>query len=133
MQLPLQITFRNMPSSEAVEAKVKQRAIKLKRYFENILSCKVTIEAPHKHHHKGSIFQVNIDVSVPGKEIVVSRERGLNHAHEDIYVAVRDAFAAARRQLEEYTKSRLGKAKRLTGTVPQQWSEDDLPVMAMPV
>jgi len=133
MQLPLQITFRNMPSSEAVEAKVKQRAIKLKRYFENILSCKVTIEAPHKHHHKGSIFQVNIDVSVPGKEIVVSRERGLNHAHEDIYVAVRDAFAAVRRQLEEYTKSRLGKAKRLTGTVPQQWSEDDLPEMAMPV
>ena len=124
MQLPLQITFRNMPPSEAVEAKVKQRAVKLKRYFENILSCKVTIEAPHKHHHKGSIFQVNIDVAVPGREIVVSREPGLNHAHEDVYVAVRDAFAAARRQLEDYTKSRLGKAKRFTGSVPAQPAED---------
>ena len=133
MKLPLQITFRNMQSSEAVESKVKQRATRLERYFENILSCKVTIEAPHKHHHKGSIFQVNIDVSVPGKEIVVSRERGLNHAHEDVYVAVRDAFAAARRQLEEYAKSRLGKAKRLTGAALQVRDDDDLSVTAIPV
>ena len=120
MQQPLQITFRNMSPSQAVEAKIKQRAAKLKRFFENILSCKVTIEAPHKHHNKGSIFQVNIDVTVPGKEIVVSREPGLNHAHEDIYVAVRDAFAAARRQLEDYTKSRLGKAKRFTGSISSE-------------
>ena len=109
-----------MSPSQAVEAKIKQRAAKLKRFFENILSCKVTIEAPHKHHNKGSIFQVNIDVTVPGKEIVVSREPGLNHAHEDIYVAVRDAFAAARRQLEDYTKSRLGKAKRFTGSISSE-------------
>ena len=124
MQQPIQITFRNMLPSKAVEAKVKQRASKLKRYFENILSCKVTIEAPHKHHHKGSIFQVNIDVTVPGREIVVSREPGLNHAHEDVYVAVRDAFAAARRQLEDYAKSRLGKAKRFTGSISAQGADD---------
>jgi len=112
MQLPLQITFRNIPPSEAVEAKVRERAEKLTRITDNILACRVTVEAPHKHHHKGSTYQVRIDLAVPGNEIVVSRDPGLNHAHEDIYVAVRDAFDAVRRQLENYVRQRQGKDKQ---------------------
>ena len=112
MQLPLQITFRNIPPSEAVEAKVRERAEKLERITDNIMACRVTIEAPHKHHYKGSTYQVRIDLTVPGNEIVVSRDPGLNHAHENVYVAVRDAFNAVRRQLEDYVRQRQGKVKQ---------------------
>lgn len=111
MQLPLQITFRNVPPSKAVEAKVRERAEKLERITDNIMACRVTVEAPHKHHYKGSTFQVRIDLTVPGNEIVVSRDPGLNHAHENVYVAVRDAFNAVRRQLEDYVRQRQGKVK----------------------
>ena len=112
MQLPLQIVFRNIPPSEAVEAKVRERAEKLAKITDNILTCRVTVEAPHKHHHIGLTYQVRIELAVPGNEIVVSRDPGLNHAHEDVYVAVRDAFNAVRRQLEDYVRQMQGKDKQ---------------------
>lgn len=111
MQLPLQITFRNIDPSENVAAKVRERASKLERFVDKIIGCRVIIEAPHKHQHKGSTYQVKIDVTVPGSEIVVSRHPGLNSAHEDIYVAVRDAFDAVRRQLEDHIRQRQGRVK----------------------
>lgn len=112
MQLPLQITFRNMDPSEAVESKIRERATKLDRFASHVTSCRVIVEAPHKHHHKGALYQVLIDISVPGKELVVSRTPHDNHAHEDVYVAVRDAFDAARRQLEDHTRVIRGKTKQ---------------------
>jgi len=112
MQQPLQITFLNVPPSEAVEFKVRERAKKLERISDNIMACRVTIEAPHKHHHKGSTYQVRIDLTVPGGEIVVSRDPGLNHAHEDVYVAVRDAFDAMSRQLKNHVRQKHGKVKQ---------------------
>lgn len=112
MQVPLQITFRNMDPSEAVETKIRERAAKLERFAAHINSCRVIVEAPHKHHHKGGLYQVLIDITVPGKELVVSRTPHDNHAHEDVYVAVRDAFDAARRQLEEHTRVIRGKTKQ---------------------
>lgn len=111
MQLPLQITFRNMDSSPAVEARVRERAEKLDQYFDHIMSCRVVIEAPHKHHHQGNLFHVRIDVTVPGKELVVSREPNKHQAHEDAYVVIRDAFDAMRRQLEDYARKLKGKVK----------------------
>ena len=130
MQLPLQITFRNIPPSEAVEAKVRERAEKLERITDNILACRVTIEAPHKHHCKGSTYQVRIDLTVPGNEIVVSRDPGLNHAHEDVYVAVRDAFNAVRRQLEGYVRQQQGNAKQHQQNLRDALSAKDAAVIA---
>lgn len=112
MQIPLQITFRDMPPSEAVEANVRERAQKLERFADNITSCRVVIEAPHKHQHKGQLFSIHIDITLPGHEIVVSRQPDNHHAHEDIYVAIRDAFDAARRQLENYNERYHGKVKQ---------------------
>ncbi len=111
MQQPIQIIFRNIAPSESVEARVREKAEKLERITDNILACRVTIEVPHKHHHKGLTYQVRIDLTIPGNELVVSRDPGLNHAHEDIYVAVRDAFNAVRRQLEDHVRQKQGKAK----------------------
>ncbi len=102
MQLPLQITFRHMDTSEAVEADIREKAEKLNQVFDHIMSCRVVVEQSHKSQNQGNIFHVSIDVTVPGKELVVSREPGVNHAHEDVYVVIRDAFDSMRRQLEAY-------------------------------
>ena len=111
MQLPLQITFRNLEHSDAIEANVREKATKIERFAEHITSCRVIVEAPHKHHHKGVIYRVKIDITLPGKEIVVNHHSDEHHAHEDVYVAIRDAFDAATRQLEDYVRQRRGKVK----------------------
>ena len=111
MQIPLELTFHNMDRSDAVEANVRERASKLERYFDRIIGCRVVVEAPHKHSHKGIVYEVRIDISVPGKEIVVNRSGAKNHAHEDVYVAVRDAFSAAARQLEDHARKTRGQVK----------------------
>lgn len=111
MQIPLQITFRNMEHSDAVEAKIRERAAKLEKFSDHITSCRVTIELPHQHHHKGNLFGVKVDITLPGKEIIADRKPDQDHAHEDAYVAIRDAFDAAVRQLEDYVQRRRGKVK----------------------
>lgn len=111
MQVPLQITFRHMERSSALEAKIRERCHKLEQFAEHVTSCRVTIEAPHKHHHKGVLYQVKIDITLPGGELVASRHPDKHHAHEDVYVAVRDAFDAARRQLEDYVRRRRADIK----------------------
>jgi len=101
MQEALLITFRNMEHSDAVEARIRAKAEKLDQYHDSIVSCHVTVEAPPAHSHKGSLFDVKIEVTLPGKQLVVSRAAGENHAHEDIYVSIRDAFQAMIRQLQQ--------------------------------
>ena len=111
MRSPLQINFRHMEHSDAVEAKVRERARKLDKFYEHITSCRVVVEPAHKHKHKGNLYQVRIDVTVPGKELVVTRGADEHQAHEDIYTSIRDAFDAMRRQLEDYSRIRRGKVK----------------------
>lgn len=112
MHLPVQINFHNIPQSEALEARIREKVQKLSRITDSITACRVTVDAPHKHHHKGSTYQVKIDLTLPGNEIVVSRDPGLNHAHENAYVAVRDAFNALSRQLANYVRQRQGKSRQ---------------------
>ncbi|MFZ0257493.1 MAG: HPF/RaiA family ribosome-associated protein [Gammaproteobacteria bacterium] len=111
MQLPLQIAFRNVDSSAAVEAYVRERAEKLDKFYDRIMACRVVIEVPHRHHHKGNLYRARIDLTVPDGELVFSKEPGDEHAHEDIYVAIRDAFDGAQRQLEDYVRRRRGHVK----------------------
>ena len=118
MQIPLQITYRDMEPSDAVNAGIEEKAKKIEQFADNITSCKVTIEAPHKHHHKGRLFAIKLDITVPGEVIVVSHNPDKDHAHEDIYVAIRDAFDAARRRLEDYVRRRRGQVKHHEATVP---------------
>lgn len=111
MQIPLQVSFRHMEPSGAVEADVREKVAKLEHFCDRITSCRVVIEAPHQHQHKGNLYQVRIDITVPGREIAVTHEGPKNHAHEDVYVAVRDAFNAAGRQLEDYARKIRGQVK----------------------
>src|SRR5262249_52971219 len=74
MQIPLQICFRNMDASPAVEAIVREKAARLDRFFDRIVSCDVTIEAPHRRQHKGKLYRVRIDIGMPGKDVHVNQE-----------------------------------------------------------
>jgi ribosome-associated translation inhibitor RaiA len=111
MQIPLQISFGNMDPYPAVEAIVREKAAKLDRLFERIVSCDVTIEAPHRRQHKSKLYKVRIDIGMPGKDVHVNQEGPKNHAHEDINVAIRDAFDAAVRQLEDHARRLRGDVK----------------------
>ena len=111
MDNPLQIHFKNMDSSPALEQAVRQRLEKLERFSDHIISGRVTVEAPHKHHNKGKLYHVMIDLHVPGGEIVASRSSDQHHAHEDVYVALRDAVKAVERQLKNRVRVVRGKVK----------------------
>ncbi len=111
MQIPLQIIWRDFPPSEALEAKIRQRVEKLNRFYERIISCQVVVEAPHQHHRQGNIYHVRIYLTIPQGELVINRNPSQNHAHEDLYVAIRDAFAAAQRRLQSYTAVQRNKTK----------------------
>lgn len=101
MEIPLQITYRHMEPSPALSAKIEERAQALDQAHHHVMSCRVVVEQDHSRHHQGNFFRVSVDVKVPGHEVAVSRNPGKNDLREDPYVAVRDAFDAARRQLED--------------------------------
>ena len=111
MQTPLQIVFHQMDPSPALEGNIRSWVADLETFFSRIVSCRVKVEAPHHHHHQGSRYKVLVDLAVPGHRIVIGRSAEENGAHEDAHVAVRDAFRAARRQLEDYVRRRRGDVK----------------------
>lgn len=105
-----QVTFRGMDPSPVLEADIRSRIDSLGQFHSRPTSCHVTVEAPHRHKHKGKLYSVRIDLRLPHDEIVVANDGPLDHAHEDAHVAVRDAFNALTRRLED-------SARRLRGDV----------------
>jgi ribosomal subunit interface protein len=128
MQIPVEITFRHMQPSPALDKEIRERVRKLEKFCGDIIRCRVVVEAPHKHHHKGNLFHFRIAVTVPDQELVVRRSPDEDHSREDAFVALRDAFDSMRRQLEDYVRLRRGKVKtheatahgRVTLLEPQQ-------------
>ncbi len=106
MRLPLQVTFRNIPSSEAIEAHIADKAAKLDKYYDRIMSCRIVVESTQRRQHQGKLYSVRIDITVPRKELAVTREE-----NEDVYVAIRDAFDHACRRLEEHARRERGDVK----------------------
>ncbi len=129
MDVPLELAFRNMEHSDAVEVLVREKAAHLEKLFERLTSCRVTIEAPHKHHRKGNEYHVQIFLGVPQGQLVVSRDPGDAHAHEDLNVAIRDSFDAAERQLKDYAEKIRGDVKThvppLQGTIVRLFPDQD--------
>jgi len=104
MQTPAEIVFHNLDRSPAVEELVRKRLDKLERFFDRITSCRVAVEGRQKRHHKGNLYAVHVTIAIPGHQIVASHTGPKNHAHEDLNVALRDAFDAAERQLEDLAR-----------------------------
>lgn len=107
MQIPVEVTFKEIDRSAAVEARIGELVAKLERVYDRVISCDVMVETPHRHHHKGRQFHVRVKLMVPGGEIIASHDPGPDETHEDVYVALRDAFAAAKRQLEDFARKSL--------------------------
>jgi ribosomal subunit interface protein len=111
MQLPLQITFRHMASSPAVEDNIREQVAYLEQHFDHITGCRVVIDAPPAHRNKGGPFSVHVDLTVPGREIFVNSARDDHAQHVDVYVAIRDAFDALKRQLDGHVRRQRDSAK----------------------
>ncbi|HAA03828.1 MAG TPA: 30S ribosomal protein S30 [Syntrophobacteraceae bacterium] len=106
MRIPLQITSRDIELPESIETVIREKADKLKTFNDQIIGCRVVVETPHRSRQKGIFYNVNIELSVPGSDLVVKRE-----AHMDLTAAIRDAFDAARRQLQDYSRRQRGEIK----------------------
>jgi len=115
MQSILKIAFHNVESSAAVEAAIRERFAKLEKLYDRMTACRVSVEALHKQHRTGNVYQVHITMVVPGRELAVSREPKDAHekyANPDIYTSIRDAFEAAERQLLEFKRQQRGEVKQ---------------------
>jgi cold shock CspA family protein/ribosome-associated translation inhibitor RaiA len=106
MNLPLQVTFRHMDPSPALEARIRDFASRFDKFSEHIMRCHVTVQPLSRRPHQGALYDFGIDITLPDKEIVMRRAHPADQAHESPYVALRDAFRAVRRQLEDYERRR---------------------------
>lgn len=111
MELPLSVTFRGMETSPAIETDIARYVEKLERRFGRIMSCRVVVEAPHRHRQKGRLYHVSVDLKVPGREIAANSTGPRDHAHEDMHVAIRDAFEAVERRLQDHARKGQGAVK----------------------
>jgi ribosomal subunit interface protein len=106
MEIPLQITGRNLELTESIESEIRKKAEKLDKFYDRIMRCRVVVESPQRHQHKGKLYNVRIYMTLPGAELIIKRE-----PHEDLYVSIRDSFNAARRKLEDFARRQRGDVK----------------------
>ena len=127
-QLPLQITFRGIDHSQAVEAAIRQRAARLARFTGLIQRFHVTVDMPHQHRHRGNHYAIRIDITTASGAVVVTRDPSLDDSHKDFQSVLRDTFDAAARHLEnDAQRSQTGTqdrhhppAGRVTRLFPEQ-------------
>ena len=111
MSFAMHIAFRNMDPSDSAEALVRQRAAELGHLSDRISACRVVLDCVHRQNQLSRLYRVHIDLALPKGTVVVNRDTD-NHAHDDVMVAIRDAFEAARRQLAEYFRKHDGTTRR---------------------
>jgi ribosome-associated translation inhibitor RaiA/cold shock CspA family protein len=132
MQTPLEIAFHNMQQSDSVEAEIRKRAAKLDKIYERLVGCRVSVEGLHKQHRTGNVYEVHIELMVPGQNLVISREPHKakeRFANPDVYASVRDAFKSAERRLKDFKERQRGEVKThepmLPGRVAQVVPDQD--------
>ncbi|MDX1902168.1 MAG: ribosome-associated translation inhibitor RaiA [Gammaproteobacteria bacterium] len=108
--LPIQITIKDMENSKALESHIEKKALRLSKFHRKIQRCHVVIHIPQKHKQHGKLYSVHIDITIPGKELTVNRQ-----IDEDVYIAIRDAFIAAERQLEAHIRKLRSSGRQPNG------------------
>jgi len=111
MQRPLQVAFPNLPHSQAIEARIAAQAATLESCYDRIQGCRVVVDQPHRHRKDGNAFQVRIDLTVPGGELVVKRDSSTDRGTEDLDALVLEAFDDLRRQLDDHVGRLRGHVK----------------------
>ena len=102
MHSPVEIHFHGIEKSEAIEEWVREKVSKLEKHFSRMTHCRVVLEAPHRSPQKPKVFQIKIEIGLPRRQpIVVCHEREGSHANEELPLAIRDAFAAALRKVDD--------------------------------
>jgi cold shock CspA family protein/ribosome-associated translation inhibitor RaiA len=104
MKFPFKLQFRDIARDERIYNAVWDHVDKLERIYQRIVSCEVTVAAPHRHKKGGVIYHIQIRLYVPGEDIFVTTEPERDGAHKDVYVAIRDAFDSAQRKLEDLVR-----------------------------
>ncbi len=99
-----QIVYHNIDQTEAISEAVQKRIDKLERYCDHIINGRVVLDSPHNNHYKGKVYSVTLEIHTPELEVRVNQDQHDNHAHEDLYVAIRDAFNVAERQFKSIDK-----------------------------
>ncbi|MDR3407554.1 MAG: HPF/RaiA family ribosome-associated protein [Methylovirgula sp.] len=114
MQVPIQISFRNCEPSEQIRSEIEKEAQHLEKFYNRITACNVAVTAPNLlHHRQGGLFKIDLRIALPQhKDIIVNKTHGDVHQHEHISVAIRDAFAAAQRQVEDAVRHMRGDVKQ---------------------
>jgi ribosome-associated translation inhibitor RaiA len=97
MQQPLQVTFHNVPHSDALESDIRDRVARLETLGGRLIGCRVVVDSPHRGQTKGKTYEIRIEMQVPGQEIVVTRE-----PVGDFRLALNEAFDVARRRLQNH-------------------------------
>lgn len=112
MQVPLEIAFRDSEPSEKIRSEIEREAKRLEKFYDRITSCHVTVIAPHTRHRHGDLFTIDIRVAMPQhRDILVNKTHGDVPEHEYAKIAIRDAFAAAQRQIEDAVREMRGQVK----------------------
>lgn len=129
MSFTSEIAFSGMPPSADIEGRVSKKIQWLARFSPRIMGCRVVVEMPHQRHHKGNLYGLKIHLTLPaGGSVSVSRMPEAEHAHEDFSVTLRDAFDAARRQLEDWERKHSQQVKQHAlpphGWISKLFSED---------
>ena len=128
MERPLQIVFRQMETSPALEARIREKVAMLERLAPRLTGCRVVVEKVQRRHRRGDHYRVAIDLAMPSQELAVTHTGPEDQAHEDVYVALRDAFDAAARRLQDRVREMRGKTKHhgapLTGRVLRLFPEE---------
>lgn len=111
MTVAVEITFHKMEGTKALCADIERHAQKLGQFSPELINCHVVLEPSEHRHRKGNRYVARIRVTLPGGELDVGRAPSGDTSHEDAYVAIRDAFDAMRRQLQDFRRKRQGKVK----------------------
>jgi len=113
MEIPLEVSFRGVRKTDAIEDLIREKAAKLEKICDYMTRCRVAVESPHEHQQSGQVFRVRIEMHVPpGHELVATREPGEGDIHRELPTVVRDAFEAASRQLKRLVEQQRKEIKR---------------------
>jgi ribosome-associated translation inhibitor RaiA/cold shock CspA family protein len=112
MDVPPQIAFHGFDASPSLRAVIEEKIADLERFHPHIIGCDVRVELPHRRKTHGNIWHVKIVVSLRGDDVRVNREAEADDRHEDPLPTVRDAFAQAKRQLQDRRRREYGETKR---------------------
>ncbi|HEY3351744.1 MAG TPA: HPF/RaiA family ribosome-associated protein [Polyangia bacterium] len=112
MKVPLEISYRWVEKSAALDEQIRREVARLERVCEYISSCRVSVELPREHVRTGNPFRVRVDMTVPpGHELCARQEPGEGKTHDAVQTVVKETFDAARRQLEKLVRRQRGDVK----------------------